>query len=44
MALSEMYAVQEDYAAAWRHARLAEQNGNSGAVELLKRYGIEEER
>jgi len=42
VALSEMYAVQEDYTAAWRHARLGEQSGNAGAVELLKRYGIEE--
>jgi tetratricopeptide (TPR) repeat protein len=40
--LAEMYAVREDYAAAWRHARAAEQNGNSSAAELLARYGIAE--
>jgi len=39
-ALAEIYVVTEDYNAAWRHARAAEQNGNRGAVELLERYGI----
>ena len=39
-ALTEVYAVREDYCAAWRHARLAEQHGQPRAVELLTRYGI----
>lgn len=37
-ALAEVYAVREDYGAAWHHARLAEQGGEGRAVELLKRY------
>ncbi len=37
-ALAEMYAVSGDTAAAWHHARLAEENGNRRAVELLERY------
>ncbi len=41
-ALSEIYAVREDYRAAWRHARVAEQCGESRAVELLRRYGVAE--
>jgi hypothetical protein len=41
-ALGEMYAVREDYPAAWRHARLAERGGESRAVALLARYGIAE--
>jgi Flp pilus assembly protein TadD len=36
--LAELYAVRGDYGAAWKHARAAEANGNSRAVELLKRY------
>jgi tetratricopeptide (TPR) repeat protein len=36
--LAELYAVRGDYDAAWKHARAAEANGNSRAVELLKRY------
>ena len=39
VSLAEIYAVREDYRAAWRHARAAEQAGNARAVELLKRYG-----
>jgi cytochrome c-type biogenesis protein CcmH/NrfG len=42
-ALAEVYAVRADYPAAWRHARLAENNGNPRGVELLKRYGVEEQ-
>lgn len=42
VALSEMYAVREDYAAAWRHARLAEASGNARAVELLQKFGVPE--
>jgi hypothetical protein len=38
-----VYAVRADYPAAWRHARLAENNGNPRGVELLKRYGVEEQ-
>ena len=40
--LAEIYAVRADYAAAWRHARAAEQNGVSSAVELLTKYGVAE--
>ena len=39
-ALAEVYIVRQDYAAAWRHARAAEANGNRRAVELLERYDI----
>ncbi len=42
VALAELYAVGGDYAAAWRHARLAESGGDSAAVELLTRHGIAE--
>lgn len=41
-ALAEVYSVRADYPAAWRHARLAEQNGNPRAVELLRRYAVAE--
>jgi len=41
-ALTEIYVVREDYRAAWRHARLAEQGGERRGVELLKRYGVAE--
>ena len=41
-ALAEIYAVREDPAAAWRHARLAERNGEPRAVELLERYRVPE--
>ena len=42
VALAEMYAVSADYPAAWRHARLAEQNGNSKATAMLERHGVAE--
>jgi tetratricopeptide (TPR) repeat protein len=42
VSLAEMYAVREDYRAAWRHARAAERGGESSAVGLLKRYGLAE--
>jgi thioredoxin-like negative regulator of GroEL len=42
IALSEMYAVAGDYAAAWRHARAAESAGARRAVEMLERYGVAE--
>lgn len=40
VALAEMYAVLEDYRAAWHHARLAETNGDSRAAGLLRRYNV----
>ena len=40
--LCEEYAIRADYPAAWRHARLAEQNGQPRGVELLTRYGVPE--
>lgn len=43
-ALTEMYAVAGDYAAAWRHARQAERAGARRAVELLIRHGVPEDR
>ena len=39
-ALAEIYAVREDYPAAWRHARKAEEHGDSRAVEMLRRHGV----
>jgi hypothetical protein len=39
-ALAEIYAVREDYAAAWRHARAAESHGDPTAVEMLTRHGV----
>ena len=39
-ALAEIYIVRNDYPAAWRHASIAEVNGNSSAADLLRRYGI----
>jgi thioredoxin-like negative regulator of GroEL len=39
-ALSEMYAVRGDSKAAWRHARAAEANGVSRAVEMLRRHNV----
>jgi cytochrome c-type biogenesis protein CcmH/NrfG len=41
-ALAEIYAVQGDMRAAWKHARAAERNGDRRAVELLERYGVAE--
>jgi tetratricopeptide (TPR) repeat protein len=40
--LAELYAVREDYPAAWRHARRAEAAGDARALELLRRYGVPE--
>ncbi len=42
VALAEIYAVREDYPAAWRHARQAEAAGQSAAVDLLIRNKIKE--
>ena len=39
-ALAELYAVREDYRAAWRHARIARENGQPRAAETLERHGI----
>ncbi len=36
--LAEIYAIRGDYDAAWKHARIAEENGDPRAVEMLKRY------
>lgn len=41
-ALTEIYTVREDYRAAWRHARVAEQAGDRRGVELLTKYGVKE--
>ena len=41
-ALAEMYVVRGDSTAAWRHARAAEKNGVTRAVELLVRYNVPE--
>ena len=41
VSLAEIYAIRRDYAAAWRHARAAQQAGDPRAVELLARYGAE---
>ena len=41
-ALAEIYAVRQDYKAAWRHARAAESHGDGSAVEMLTRHGIAE--
>ena len=38
--LAEIYAIRGDYDAAWKHARIAEENGEPRAVELLKRYAF----
>jgi len=40
--LAEIYAIRGDYAAAHRHAALAERNGESHAAELLRRHGLTE--
>jgi tetratricopeptide (TPR) repeat protein len=40
VALTEIYAVREDYAAARQHARKAEEHGNARGVELLRRHGV----
>ena len=42
IALCEIYAVRGDSSAAWRHARAAGRNGNTGGVELLTRYHVPE--
>ena len=39
-ALAEIYAIQEDYSAARRHAQAAEHAGDPRAADLLRRYGL----
>jgi tetratricopeptide (TPR) repeat protein len=41
-ALCEIYAVRGDYAAAWRHARVAALHGESSGIELLGRHSVPE--
>jgi hypothetical protein len=41
-ALTEVYAVRADDAAAWRHARAAQAAGSSHGVDLLSRHGVAE--
>lgn len=41
VALTEIYAVRADYAAAREHAHQAAQHGNPRGVELLRRHGME---
>jgi tetratricopeptide (TPR) repeat protein len=40
VALAEIYAVREDYPAARRHARKAEEHGDARGAELLRRHGV----
>lgn len=42
VSLTEIYAVRGDYAAAWKHARAAEQAGDARGVELLRRHNVPE--
>jgi tetratricopeptide (TPR) repeat protein len=39
--LAELYIVRADYPAAWRHATIAELNGDPQPAELLRRYGVQ---
>jgi tetratricopeptide (TPR) repeat protein len=38
--LAEVYAIRGDIDAAARHARIAEENGEPRAVEMLRRHGL----
>jgi cytochrome c-type biogenesis protein CcmH/NrfG len=38
--LAEIYAIRADYAAAWRHAKAAEDAGDRTAAAMLLRHGI----
>lgn len=40
VSLAEIYAIRDDTAAAWRHARAAAKSGNTNAVALLERHGV----
>jgi len=44
LALAEIYAVRNDSAAAWRHARAAQHAGNARAVEMFRRHQVPEPR
>ena len=37
-ALAEIYITRSDEAAAWRHAHIAQANGDGSVLELLERY------
>ena len=39
-ALAEVYAVRQDYAAAWRHARQAQEYGDQSGTGFLQRHGV----
>ncbi len=36
--LGEIYAIQEQYDLAWKHAEIAESLGNSKLMDMLRRY------
>ena len=38
--LAEMYVMRDDFSAAWRHAKIAQENGEPRAVEMLERHGV----
>jgi cytochrome c-type biogenesis protein CcmH/NrfG len=38
--LAEIYVLRDDLDAAWRHARLAEANGEPRVVEMLTRHAV----
>ena len=42
VSLAEIYCVRDDASAAWRHARLAAAAGNTNAVALLERHGVQD--
>jgi hypothetical protein len=41
-ALAEIYVVRQDHVAAWRHARVAERNGDSTPIDMLTRHEVPE--
>ena len=40
VALVEIYAVRQDYSAAWRHARKAQEQGDESGVAFLERHRV----
>jgi tetratricopeptide (TPR) repeat protein len=38
--LAEIYAIRGDYDAARKHARVAEENGEPRATDMLRRHGV----
>lgn len=42
VSLCEIYAIDGDYPAAWKHARGAEAGGDASGVELLRRHDVPE--